>query len=80
MTTTIIAPRDQLSALDLAIAEVAALEALCDRLGSGIAEWREWDEALTCPDRQEVAYRECEQALDEARERLARLRAEGGQV
>lgn len=62
-----------LSELDQAVAEVATLETLCEGLGTGMESWSSWDEALTCDDRQEAAYRECEQALDEARERLLAL-------
>lgn len=66
----------RVSELDEAIAEVAFLEALCDGLATGLIGWAEVMPELTCGNRQETAYREYEQRLDEARERLTALRAD----
>ena len=58
-------------------AEVAYLEELYDDLRSGIRTWRDWDETLLCPDRQEVAVEECGEALRQERELLAAAIAGG---
>lgn len=54
-------------------AEVAWLEDLAASLRDGTASWREWDDSLTCHDRQGRAAEECAMALDEALRSLAEL-------
>jgi hypothetical protein len=61
--------------------EVTFLEDKYAGLRDGTTDWREWDESLTCPDRQQTAVVECGMALDDARRELAALiKQEQGQT
>ena len=55
---------------------LSGLEEMYAGLRDGTRPWSDWDEELTCPDRQEAAVDECGMAMDAARADLARLQAE----
>jgi hypothetical protein len=65
----------QAAAIALAEADVRKHEEQYPGLADGTIHWTEWNESLTCWDRQEVAAEECGQALEQARSELARLSA-----
>ena len=56
--------------------DLALLEETYADLRDGTLHWSQWNEELTCPERQEAAVDECGMAMDAARADLARLRAE----
>lgn len=55
---------------------LAGLEEMYAGLRDGTRLWPEWDEELTCANRQEAAVDECGAAMDAARADLNRLQAE----
>lgn len=55
---------------------VADLEHVYAGLLDGTIHWADWNEELTCPDRQDAAVDECGMALDAARAGLAALEAQ----
>lgn len=61
--------------LELARAEVDGLEEMLERLETVPGSWVDWDDQLTCKDRQAVCAEECAQALADARKALAALEA-----
>ena len=56
--------------------EAVALTDLAARLNDRTADWREWNEELTCPERQEVAAEEAAIAATQAWQVLERAEAE----
>jgi hypothetical protein len=61
-------------------AVVAHLEGVTGGMLDGVLAWHNWDDTLTCLDRDTVAYEEATQDLDCQRAQLARLRAEMGET
>jgi hypothetical protein len=57
---------------------LSGLEEMYAGLRDGTRPWQEWDEGLTCPERQEAAVDECGMAMDAARAELAELEAQWG--
>jgi hypothetical protein len=59
-----------MSAIEQLTAEAVELTDLAARLNDRTADWREWNDELTCPERQEVAAEEAAMAARDAWERL----------
>jgi hypothetical protein len=59
-----------MTAIDQLTEEAVELSDLAARLNDRTADWREWNDELACPERQEVAAEEAAIAATRAWERL----------